>query len=88
MPIYDYVCSHCGNTVEVMQSMSEAPLTLCAACGKEGLQKMLLSAPSFQLKGKGWYKTDYTPAGSRSSSASDDSVSAPAPAAPTDAAAT
>jgi putative FmdB family regulatory protein len=55
MPIYDYQCQDCGHVFDVLQKMADAPLTDCPACGAAALQK-LLSAPSFQLKGKGWRK--------------------------------
>ena len=59
MPIYEYRCEACGAREEAMQKMSDAPLTLCAACGQEALQR-LMSRTSFVLKGSGWYATDYT----------------------------
>ncbi|OGV71759.1 MAG: FmdB family transcriptional regulator [Methylophilales bacterium RIFCSPHIGHO2_02_FULL_57_10] len=58
MPIYDYRCTSCGIEKEVMQKMSEAPLTTCPECGKETFAKQL-SAAGFQLKGSGWYATDF-----------------------------
>ena len=58
MPIYDYRCTSCGIEKEVMQKMSEAPLTTCPECGKETFAKQL-SAAGFQLKGTGWYATDF-----------------------------
>ena len=60
MPTYEYQCSHCQKMQEAFQRMQDAPLTTCPACGEAALQRRLFSAPSFQLKGKGWYKTDYT----------------------------
>ncbi len=57
MPIYEYGCSKCGKTHEVMQRFSEAPLTVCPDCGGE--VKKLISNTSFVLKGTGWYATDY-----------------------------
>lgn len=62
MPLYEYECLSCGTRSEVLQRFSDDPLTTCEACGGE-LRK-LLSAPAFQLKGSGWYKTDYAPSGS------------------------
>ena len=59
MPIYEYVCTKCSHQLEALQSMSEAALTRCPECEEEALTKGLFSAPNFQLKGKGWYKTDY-----------------------------
>ena len=58
MPIYEYRCAECGHQEEVLQKVSEPPLTTCPACGKPKLQK-LLSAAGFQLKGSGWYATDF-----------------------------
>ena len=58
MPIYEYRCSSCGHEKEVLQKMSDAPLTVCPACGKDTLRKQI-SAAGFQLKGSGWYATDF-----------------------------
>ncbi|MBC8413410.1 MAG: zinc ribbon domain-containing protein [Nitrospira sp.] len=57
MPIYEYQCLKCLEQVEVMQKMSDDPLTTCTACGGE-LKKMITNS-SFVLKGSGWYVTDY-----------------------------
>lgn len=58
MPIYAYACSSCGLQKDVMQKMSDAPLTTCPECGKETLSKQLTAA-GFQLKGSGYYATDF-----------------------------
>lgn len=58
MPIYEYRCSSCGAKDDVMQKMSDAPLTKCPVCGKETYAKQL-SAAGFQLKGNGYYVTDF-----------------------------
>jgi putative FmdB family regulatory protein len=58
MPIYEYRCKECGFQKEYMQRMSDAPLTACPQCGKGGFTK-LMSAAGFQLKGTGWYATDF-----------------------------
>ena len=58
MPIYEYRCTLCGQEHEVLQKVSEPPLTECPSCGKPGMQK-LLTAAGFQLKGSGWYATDF-----------------------------
>jgi putative FmdB family regulatory protein len=58
MPIYEYRCGSCGHEKEVLQKMSDAPLTSCPACGKATFTK-LISAAGFQLKGSGWYATDF-----------------------------
>jgi putative FmdB family regulatory protein len=57
MPIYEYECLSCGKRTEVLQKMDDAPLAACPNCGGE--VKKLISAPAFQLKGSGWYATDY-----------------------------
>lgn len=58
MPIYEYRCADCGFQDEFLQKVSEPPLTRCPSCGKERFRK-LLSAAGFQLKGSGWYATDF-----------------------------
>ncbi|RFA31493.1 transcriptional regulator [Alkalilimnicola ehrlichii] len=58
MPIYEYQCSECGHELEAIQSLSDAPLTECPNCGKQGLAKKV-SAAGFRLKGGGWYETDF-----------------------------
>ena len=58
MPFYEYECPHCGYDEEVLQKITDKPLTKCPKCGKKGLKK-LMSAPVFRLKGSGWYETDF-----------------------------
>lgn len=58
MPIYAYKCGSCGHAKDVLQKMSDAPLTRCPACGAEAFSKQLTAA-GFQLKGSGWYVTDF-----------------------------
>lgn len=58
MPIYAYACNDCGLQKDVMQKMSDAPLTTCPECGKESFSKQLTAA-GFQLKGNGYYATDF-----------------------------
>ncbi len=58
MAIYAYACSSCGLQQDVMQKMSDAPLTTCPECGKETFSKQLTAA-GFQLKGNGYYVTDF-----------------------------
>jgi len=58
MPIYEYQCQSCGKELEVLQKISDAPLTECPECGKASLQKKV-SAAAFRLKGGGWYETDF-----------------------------
>jgi putative FmdB family regulatory protein len=58
MPIYEYRCSSCGTEHEVLQKFSDPPLAVCPSCQKSTLAK-LVSAAGFQLKGSGWYATDF-----------------------------
>ena len=58
MPIYAYKCASCGHAKDVLQKISDAPLTTCPACGAEAFSKQLTAA-GFQLKGSGWYVTDF-----------------------------
>ena len=58
MPIYEYKCSHCGHQLEAIQKISDDPLLLCPNCDKNGIKKQV-TAPSFRLKGSGWYETDF-----------------------------
>ena len=58
MPIYEYRCSTCGYQNDFLQKMSEPPLTDCPECGKSTLAKQVTAA-GFQLKGTGWYATDF-----------------------------
>jgi putative FmdB family regulatory protein len=58
MPIYEYRCSSCGHQQEFLQKVSDSPLTRCTACGQDTFSKMLTAA-GFQLKGSGWYATDF-----------------------------
>jgi len=64
MPIYEYRCNACGHKLESLQRLSDAPLVTCPACGKDALAKQL-SAAGFQLKGSGWYATDFKNSGSK-----------------------
>jgi len=68
MPIYAYKCSACGHAKDVLQKMSDSPLTLCPACGAEAFSKQLTAA-GFQLKGSGWYVTDFRDGGGNKSGA-------------------
>jgi putative FmdB family regulatory protein len=58
MPIYEYQCAECGFQKEVIQKISDEPLTVCPQCGKPAMKKMV-SAAAFRLKGGGWYETDF-----------------------------
>ena len=90
MPIYAYACSACGHAKDVLQKLSDAPLSTCPACGAETFSKQITAA-GFQLKGSGWYATDFKGGGAAATSAAapaapaasaDTSAAAPAPAAP------
>lgn len=70
MPIYAYKCGSCGHAKDVLQKISDPLLTVCPACGAEAFSKQITAA-GFQLKGSGWYATDFRGGG----------TSAPAPAA-------
>ncbi len=65
MPIYAYKCSTCGFAKDQLQKMSDAPLTVCPACGASTFQKQVTAA-GFQLKGSGWYVTDFRDGGKSS----------------------
>jgi len=58
MPIYAYKCESCGHSKDVLQKMSDAPLSICPSCGADNFKKQLTAA-GFQLKGTGWYATDF-----------------------------
>ncbi|HUJ01100.1 MAG TPA: zinc ribbon domain-containing protein [Usitatibacter sp.] len=58
MPIYEYRCESCGHQQEFLQKVGDAPLTVCTRCGKPSFSKMVTAA-GFQLKGSGWYATDF-----------------------------
>jgi putative FmdB family regulatory protein len=61
MPIYEYRCEECGSHFEVIQKVSDRPLKTCSNCN--GRLTKLISQTSFQLKGSGWYVTDYAKSG-------------------------
>ncbi len=82
MPIYAYRCSACGHAKDVLQKLSDPVLSICPACGAEAFTKQLTAA-GFQLKGSGWYATDFkngpaAPAAAGAAAKTDDA----APAAP------
>lgn len=64
MPIYEYRCEACGHQDEHLQKVSDAPLETCPSCGKPSYRKQL-SAAGFQLKGSGWYATDFKSTGKK-----------------------
>lgn len=67
MPIYEYQCTACGHQLEAFQNISDKPLNECPECHKPSLQK-LVSAAGFQLKGTGWYATDFRDKGKKPAS--------------------
>lgn len=79
MPIYAYKCESCGFAKDVLQKMSDAPLDVCPACTKASFKKQVTAA-GFQLKGSGWYATDFKGGGAPTTVAApaDGSTAAPA----------
>ena len=77
MPIYEYRCSSCGHKLESLQKFSDAPLVACPACHADALVKQV-SAAGFQLKGSGWYATDFKGSGSKPAAKSGDGDGKPA----------
>jgi putative FmdB family regulatory protein len=77
MPIYEYRCVDCGFQKEHLQKMSDAPLTVCPTCGRDSYAK-LVSAAGFQLKGSGWYATDFKGGASAPSAKADKPAPGPA----------
>jgi putative FmdB family regulatory protein len=83
MPIYAYKCESCGHAKDVLQKMSDDPLTVCPSCGQPSFKKQLTAA-GFQLKGSGWYVTDFREGNKPAASPAADGVPAAAePAKPT-----
>jgi putative FmdB family regulatory protein len=72
MPIYEYRCESCGHQQEALQKVSDALLKVCAQCGKPTLTKMVTAA-GFQLKGSGWYATDFKNSGAKPAAKAGDS---------------
>ncbi len=70
MPIYEYRCTACEHKLEAIQKFSDAPLVTCPVCAKDALTK-LVSAAGFQLKGSGWYQTDFRSSGSKAPAKTD-----------------
>jgi putative FmdB family regulatory protein len=58
MPIYEYLCAECAHTLDALQRLSDEALVFCPQCGAAALKRQM-SAPSFRLKGGGWYETDF-----------------------------
>jgi putative FmdB family regulatory protein len=86
MPIYAYKCDACGHAKDVLQKMSDPQLTDCPACGQATFKKQLTAA-GFQLKGTGWYVTDFREGGGKTTAPAVDAKSgdSSAPAATTSA---
>jgi putative FmdB family regulatory protein len=80
MPIYEYRCTACQHKLEALQKFSDAPLVTCPQCAKDTLTK-LVSAAGFQLKGSGWYQTDFR--GGSKAAKPDAKPAATTPSAPT-----
>ncbi len=80
MPIYAYKCSACGHAADVLQKISDAPLTACPSCGQATYAKQVTAA-GFQLKGSGWYVTDFRGNGSGGNAAAKPAAGSDAPAA-------
>ncbi|WP_374352529.1 FmdB family zinc ribbon protein [Chitinimonas sp.] len=81
MPIYDFQCSACGHRDEIMRKIADPAVTSCPACGASDTFSKMLSAAGFQLKGSGWYATDFKGGGNAkpaSTSAAADAAPAPA----------
>ena len=78
MPIYEYRCSSCGHELEALQKFSDAMLRTCPSCRSDALVK-LMSASGFQLKGSGWYATDFKGSGSKPAQTKVDGESKPGP---------
>ena len=64
MPIYAYRCASCGHAKDVLQKVSDPPLTVCPSCGAQAFAKQVTAA-GFQLKGSGWYATDFKGSGAK-----------------------
>ncbi|MCU0931000.1 MAG: zinc ribbon domain-containing protein [Serpentinimonas sp.] len=80
MPIYAYKCESCGHAKDVLQKLSDAPLTDCPACGAATFTKQVTAA-GFQLKGSGWYVTDFRNGGGAASAPASSAASPASPAA-------
>jgi putative FmdB family regulatory protein len=81
MPIYAYRCADCGHTKDVLQKLSDPVLTTCPSCGAQAFQKQLTAA-GFQLKGSGWYATDFKGGASNNAGATDKAAEPAAAATP------
>jgi putative FmdB family regulatory protein len=77
MPIYAYKCASCGHAKDVLQKISDPQLTVCPACGAAAFEKQVTAA-GFQLKGSGWYATDFKGGAAPAPAAGGDGAKAPA----------
>ena len=77
MPIYEYRCRACGFEKEYLQKLADAPIEVCESCGQATMSK-LMSAAGFQLKGSGWYATDFKNAGAKPKPEADSDKKEPA----------
>jgi putative FmdB family regulatory protein len=77
MPIYAYRCAACGHAKDVLQKISDPVLSTCPACGAASFEKQLTAA-GFQLKGSGWYVTDFKSNGAGAAAAKPADATAPA----------
>ena len=75
MPIYAYRCESCGHAKDVLQKLSDPLLTVCPACGADSFRKQLTAA-GFQLKGSGWYVTDFKGGAAPAAKSNDDAPAA------------
>jgi putative FmdB family regulatory protein len=89
VPIYAYRCEACGFAKDALQKLSDAPLSICPSCNADAFKKQLTAA-GFQLKGSGWYATDFKngATAAKPAASTPDTASASAPAPSTEAAAT
>jgi len=78
MPIYEYRCGECGHQQEFLQKVGDAPVTVCTQCGKPSFSKMVTAA-GFQLKGSGWYATDFKGSGSKPAAKATEAKTSEAP---------
>jgi putative FmdB family regulatory protein len=77
MPIYAYRCESCGHAKDVLQKLSDPLLTVCPACGADAFRKQLTAA-GFQLKGSGWYVTDFRGGATPPAATATDAATTPA----------
>ena len=75
MPIYEYQCTNCGHEEESLEKMDAPRTKKCPACGSADTLQRLVSAPRFQLKGSGWYQTDFKDSGKTKPATEDSSKS-------------